>query len=247
MIIENKSVLITGGGSGIGRALAIHFAKSGSQVLICGRNRESLLVTASYMPEKIDVVVADIANQEGRNVIKEAVSSRGVSLDILINNAGIQNKLDFATGESANRNSSMIELEIAINFTAPILLTLDLLDHLTKPGGAVVNVTSLLALHPKASAPIYCATKAGIRSFTRSLRQQLTRKSVSVIEVVPPLVETAMTEGYGNGKITPDQAAIEIIEGLQVRKELIKIGRSKIIYLLDRFFPEFVAKMMVKA
>ncbi|MEH6559760.1 MAG: SDR family NAD(P)-dependent oxidoreductase [Oceanicoccus sp.] len=247
MKLENKTVLITGGGTGIGRALAIQLAKAGSRVLICGRNKDSLLLTASYVPKKIDVVVADITKQEDRNVIREAVTSRGVTLDILINNAGIQNEMSFSEWESASNISSMIELETATNFSAPILLTLHLLDHMSKSGGAVVNVTSLLALHPKASAPVYCATKAGLRSFTRSLRHQLAVKGISVIEVVPPLVETSMTDGHGSGKITADQAAIEIVEGLQKRKELIKVGKSKIVYLLDRFFPEIIAKMMMRA
>jgi len=138
-----------------------------------------------------------------------------------------------------------MDLETAINFTVSILLTLHLLNRMAKPGGAAVNVASQLALHPKASTPIYCATKAGFQSFTCSIHHQLTPKCMPVIAVVAPLVETAMTDGYGT--ITLNQAAIEIIDAPQECGELIKIGKSKKSVFCAAFSLHLLQKMMVRA
>ncbi len=244
MMMENNSVLITGGGSGIGQALAVKLASEGCRVLVCGRNRDMLRKTRELAGGKISFVVADLSTAGGRNAIVDAVVAQNHGLDILINNAGVQYKMDFCTENSPPVLSERIENEVNINFIAPIMLTNQLLGQITRPGGRIVNVTSLLALHPKTSAPLYSATKAGLRSFTRSLRRQLTLESIKVVEVVPPLVETAMTRGRGRGKITPEQAAVEIVAGLKSGLCEIKVGKSKLVFLLNRIAPGLMAKVL---
>ena len=137
--------------------------------------------------------------------------------------------MDFTQAGQQRRISE----EITLNLTAPLLLTEALLPRLqARPEGAVVQVTSGLALSPKASSPVYCATKAGLRSFTRALRWQLQDHGVRVIEVLPPLVATAMTEGRGRKKMTPEDAAAEIVAGLRAGRDEIYVGKSKLLRLV---------------
>ena len=161
---------------------------------------------------------------------------------MLINNAGVQYNYSFA---EESRHASVIKEEVSINFMAPMLLTdrlLPLLLQQTK--AAIVNVTSALALAPKKSAPVYCATKSALHSFTQALRYQLDGTSVAVFELVPSLVDTDMTKGRGIGKISPQSLANEALKAIATDKHDILIEKTKILYLLYWVFPSFARRLL---
>jgi uncharacterized oxidoreductase len=187
MKLNGNTILITGGGSGIGLALAKRFAKAGSQVVICGRREEQLELAKKETPA-LHAVVGDISTESGRETLFKQVSQEFPELNVLINNAGIQNRPPPLIEQQDWRKHS---LEIATNLEAPIHLSMLFLPHLLKKKDpSLINVTSGLAFAPISLMPTYCMTKAALHSFTLSLRHQLKATPVQVIELIPPAVNT---------------------------------------------------------
>lgn len=183
-------ILITGGGSGIGRALAHRWHDSGNRVIITGRNHEKLNYTVAGKPgiSTIDLDVTDPAAI--RNFAQELMKQHP-EVNILVNNAGVMNREDVTSG----RDLGAAEATVATNLLGPIRLTNSLIDHLTaKANSVIINVTSGLAFVPLPSTPTYSATKAAMHSYSIALREQL-RGKVEVIEMVPPAVQTELTPG----------------------------------------------------
>jgi len=195
MKIEGNTVLITGGGTGIGFALADALVKAGNEVIICGR-RESVLKEAKQKLPQLHIKVCDVSVERQRKALVSWISSNFKNFNMLINNAGIQRMIDFTSGES-NRNTD--EDEIDINLKAPIRLCELFVPLLMKQKqAAIVNVSSGLGFCPIAVMPVYCATKAAMHSFTVSVRHQLRKTSVKVFEIIPPIVDTDLDKGGRN-------------------------------------------------
>lgn len=234
-----KTVLITGASRGIGRALAEAYAGDGAYVFAVARNPTKVPVEGD-----VEWIAADVASTEGLAEIVCAVKRSGLTLDVLVNNAGIQQAIDLqATAPEAFR--AMAESEIAINLTAPLALAHGLLPCLRQQGGTIVNITSILSRHPKASAPVYCATKAGLASFTDAMRRQFAPLGIRVAEAIPPLVATDMTNGRGKGKLSPDVMAKAIVTGVERGKKRIAPGFSRAFLIIDRLSPRLAAAMMI--
>lgn len=186
MNLTGNTVLITGGASGIGFALAQRFVQAGSEVIVCGR-REEVLARAKAMVPGLQTRVCDVANEVERNALLDWTLREFPHLNVLVNNAGIQRRVQLTAPEEWNETRQ----EIAINLEAPIHLSRLFAPHLLlQERGAIINVTSGLSFAPLANVPVYCATKAALHSFTLSLRQQLSGTSVEVIEIIPPAVNT---------------------------------------------------------
>lgn len=189
MRLDRNTVLITGGGSGIGLALAERFLTAGSNVIICGRRARKLEEARSQHPA-LHTRVCDLADPAARVALVEWIKGEFPRLNVLINNAGIQRR-DFNVAQPKPESWDRTHEELAINMEAPIHLTELFTPHLQKqPQSAIINVTSGLAFVPIAAMPLYCATKAALRSFTLSLRHQLAPVGVQVIEIIPPAVNT---------------------------------------------------------
>jgi len=185
--LAGHTILVTGGASGIGFALASRFAKAGSTVIICGRREDQLEWAKKQVPALI-TVRGDVSTDTGRVALFEKVSKEYPKVDMLVNNAGIQNRLPPLTVE---QDWSKYKSEIAINYEAPIHLTMLFLPHFMKLEAAyIMNVTSGLSFVPLSFLAGYFATKAGMHSFTLSLRHQLKDTKVKVIECIPPAVNT---------------------------------------------------------
>ncbi|HEY0404737.1 MAG TPA: SDR family oxidoreductase [Pyrinomonadaceae bacterium] len=186
MDLSSNTVLITGGASGIGLALAERFLRAGSDVIICGRREDKLREAKEKYPG-MNVRVCDVGKESERVALFEWAMSEFPSLNVLVNNAGIQRRLQLTHTEEWEQTGH----EIAINFEAPVRLSMLFIPRLLRQQRpAIINVTSGLAFSPLARVPIYCATKAALRSFTLSMRQQLAETLIKVIEIIPPAVNT---------------------------------------------------------
>ncbi len=186
MKLESNTVLITGGASGIGLTLAERFLAANNTVIICGR-RENKLDEAKAQHPALHTRVCDLASEAGREALAAWAVEKFPDLNVLVNNAGVQQRLQLA----AQPPWPKMREELAINLDAPLHLSVLLLPHLLKrSAAAVVNVTSGLAFVPLVNVPVYCSTKAALHSFTLSLRRQLAGTSVEVIEILPPAVDT---------------------------------------------------------
>lgn len=190
MQITGNTILITGGGSGIGRALAEAFHARGNQVVVAGRRAEVLDEVVAANPG-MKALTVDVDDGDAIKAFAERAVREFPSLNVLLNNAGIM-KLEQLTSPAGYLEDA--EKTVITNLLGPIRLTEALLPHLMKqPKSAVLNVTSGLAFVPLAAFPTYCATKAALHSYTMSLRRQLQGTSVETIEIAPPYVQTHLT------------------------------------------------------
>jgi uncharacterized oxidoreductase len=187
MQISGNTILITGGGSGIGRALAEAFHCQGNRVILAGRRKHLLDGTTAANPG-MKAAVLDIENGSGIRSFAEILKRDYPALNVVIHNAGIMRPESLKDGAIADA-----EAMIATNLLGPIRLTAALLPFLLKqPNAAIMTVSSGLAFMPLAMTPTYCATKAAIHSYTQSLRYQLSGTSLQVLELIPPYVQTEL-------------------------------------------------------
>jgi uncharacterized oxidoreductase len=210
MDLSANTILITGGASGIGLALAERFLQVGSRVIVCGRREEKLREAQARCPG-LAIRVCDVAEEGERVALARWAATEFPRLNVLVNNAGVQRRMQLSTPEEWRETRR----EIAINLEAPIHLTRLFIPHLlTQERPAIVNITSGLAFSPLAGVPVYCATKAALRSFTLSLRHQLAQTPIRVVEVMPPAVNTDLG---GPGLHTFGVPVAEFAEHVMVR------------------------------
>ena len=187
MKITGNTILITGGGSGIGRGLAEAFHAKGNQVLIAGRRKKLLDETVAENPG-MKAVVLDIENSDAIKSFAEKLKKDYPALNVVIHNAGIMKPETLQNGATADA-----EAMVATNLLGPIRLNAALLPFLLKQQNPVImTVSSGLAFVPLAMTPTYCATKAAIHSYTQSMRYQLKDTAAQVLELIPPYVQTEL-------------------------------------------------------
>jgi uncharacterized oxidoreductase len=200
MNVTGNTILVTGGGSGIGRGLAEALQALGNQVIIAGRRQSVLDETIAANPG-MQSMALDIEQAGSIRSFAAKLVQRFPKLNVLINNAGIM-RAENLKAEPVDLNDA--EAIVATNLLGPIRLTVALLPHLKlQTGAAVINVPSGLAFVPLSLTPTYCATKAGIHSYTQSLRWQLKSTAVEVIEIVPPYVQTDLMSGAEDPRAMP--------------------------------------------
>jgi uncharacterized oxidoreductase len=190
MKMSGKTILITGGGSGIGQALAHRFHDAGNHVIVVGRRQAALDETVQGR-ERMSAYALDVDERQALATFAAEVVADHPALNVLINNAGIMRPAD----RTGPRDLADAEATVTTNLLGPIRMTDALIGHLSgQSGAAIVNVTSGLAYVPLVRTPTYSATKAAIHSYTVALREQL-RGKVEVIELIPPGVQTDLTPG----------------------------------------------------
>jgi uncharacterized oxidoreductase len=200
MHLSGNTILITGGGSGIGRGLAEALHAAGNQVIIAGRRKSALDETTAAHPG-MKSVVFDIEDRAALPEFAAHLISAFPSLSVLINNAGIMRAERLLAPEPDLADAEAI---VATNLLGPIRLTAALLPHLHRqPHAVVMNVSSGLAFVPLALTPTYCATKAAIHSYTLSLRFQLRSSNIEVLELIPPYVATDLMSGADDPRAMP--------------------------------------------
>jgi len=227
MILSGRTVLVTGGTSGIGLGIAAAFYKAGSRVVVCGRNPEKLSAVASQFPG-IATIRCDVGDAEEREALAEEVLGNFPELDILVNNAGIQRYIDLKKGYDDLKSG---EDEISMNFVSLVEITsLFIRRLLDQSSAAIINISSGLGFMPMLKTPIYNATKAAIHTYTLVLRQQLENTSVKVFEVVPPMVDTDLNrEGRNRASLKYRGISVadyipSVIQGLEDDLDVIFYG-----------------------
>jgi uncharacterized oxidoreductase len=206
MNLTGNTILITGGGSGIGRGLAEAFHELGNQVIIAGRRQQMLDETTQADPGMKSLTV-DMANADAIAKFAAQAVEQFPSLNVLINNAGIMRSERLPAQPADLADAEAI---VATNLLGPIRLTAALLPHLQKQSSAaIINVSSGLAFVPLVFTPTYCATKAAIHSYSQSLRYQLKSSPVEVIELAPPYVQTHLMDGADDPRAMPLKEFIE--------------------------------------
>lgn len=212
---SGSTILITGGGTGIGRGLAESLHALGNQVIIAGRRRHALDEIAAANPGMKSLTV-DMQDPESVRALAAQAVAESPSLNVLINNAGIMRRESFLDQQTDLADAEAI---VATNLLGPLRLTAALLSHLQEQQHAtIINVSSGLAFLPMAQTPTYCATKAALHSYTLSLRAQLRNTSVEVIELIPPYVATNLMDGAENPRAMPlDRFIAEVMEILKTQ------------------------------
>jgi uncharacterized oxidoreductase len=215
MNLTGNTILITGGGSGIGRGLAEELHKLGNQIIIAGRRKQALEETTAANPGMKSLALDVEDAGEVRAFAAQAVAEFP-ALNVLINNAGIMRAEDLLAQQADLADS---EATVTTNLLGPIRLTAALLPHLLRqPQAAIMNVSSGLAFLPLALTPTYCATKAAIHSYTQSLRYQLRGTKIEVLELIPPYVATRLMSGADDPRAMPlDKFIAEAMEILKTQ------------------------------
>ena len=226
MNLATNTILLTGGASGIGLALAVRFLRAGSTVIIVGRRADKLAEAQQRYPGLI-TRQGDIATAAERTELVRWATAEYPALNVLVNNAGIQNRIQLA--DDAATDWDQRRQELVINVEAPIHLATLLMPHLRQqPGAAIINVTSGLSFAPAAFVPIYSATKAALHSFTLSLRHQLAPTGISVLEIVPPAVDTDLGgPGLHTFGVNVDDFADSVMARLAAGEQEVGYGSSE--------------------
>jgi uncharacterized oxidoreductase len=239
MQLSGKTILVTGGTDGIGLCLIRQLRAKGATIITSGRNAERI---AAAKADGFDVIAADLSRSDGIDSLIDGLAGRDI--DILVNNAGAGSDHDFrvAAPDLADNDAA-----IFLNLNAPIHLITRLMPVLrARPEAMIVNVTSGLAIAPRSGGPVYCATKAGLRSYTMALRAQLAGTAIHVLEALPPVVETKMTAARNTKKMSADACAAEIISAMERNADQANVGMVKLLTGVYSLSPALARKIMMR-
>ncbi len=243
MKLTGNTVLVTGGSVGIGLGLAKKFLDLGNEVIITGRSQDKLDAAVKQQP-KLKAIRSDAADVAAVTALAKELKDKFPKLNVLFNNAGVMSYRNLARGEDLGALTS----EIDINLAGPIRLISVLVDQLVAQKGTIINVSSGLAFAPLPPAPIYCATKAALHSYTISLRHQLDEQGVEVIELMPPAVKTDLSAiADGVKYITTDELVDATIKALERGKLEIRPGQANQLRFMSRMAPGFINGQIAKA
>ena len=237
MDLKDKRVLITGGSIGIGLELAKKLNSEGAKVLVCARHLDTLEKAREEIP-RLEIAQCDVTHLEEVHELKRRVQDQLGGLDILINNAAIFRRFNILEGYPL---ANQLE-EIDINLKGPVMVTHVFLEELVKDSESIiVNLTSPSAYVPMAASQIYSATKSAIQSWTRSLRHQLRKTNVRVVELNPPAVDTRMNADNpdldGMKLMSTERFAHLAVQGLKKRRDEILISHAGLMKFMTRLAP----------
>ncbi|MEX0343145.1 MAG: SDR family oxidoreductase [Erythrobacter sp.] len=237
--MDGKRVLVTGGTAGIGQQMALQLQARGAEVIVTGRSLKRL---GAMRAAGFEAIEADLHTPLGAERILQALGDR--TLDVLVNNAGQGVDHDF---REAAPDADAADDCIYANLNTPIRLITALVPRLRqRPEAAIVNVTSGLAIAPRAGGPVYCATKAALRSYTQAIRAQLADTNIVVIEALPPVVDTQLTAGRDNRKMPAEECARQIVVALEKGQAEANVGMVKLLKAVHSASPALARKVMLR-
>jgi uncharacterized oxidoreductase len=245
---SKQIVLITGGGSGIGLALAKKFLEHNNTVIITGRNSAKLEQVKTENPN-IHIFQSDVTEDAQVQALAQEIEQQFGGLDVLVNNAGIMKLVD--SGSPATELHEQMQ-EIEINYQAPIRILHFFLPLLKKSNHAVlINVSSGLAYVPFSQAPVYSGTKSALHFWTKAIRPQLKRQNIKVVELLPPVVDTKLAK---DADLSDDQLKPMSTEKLaelfwkdyRNGKEEITPGISRLLKIMSRLAPKLIFNQLNK-
>lgn len=248
MKLQNKTVLITGGSSGIGLELAKQLLERGNTVIVTGRDQAKLGAAARALPG-VHTFTSDVSDPVAIAALYEQVVAAFPALDTLINNAGIMRNLNL----TQDRELTDVTREIETNLSGPVRMVQQFLPHLrTRPDALIVNISSGLAFVPFTISPVYSATKSALHAYTQSLRVQLADTGVTVVELAPPPVETPLfrdefeAEVKGQKPMDPVVLVRRALAGIEAGRSEIRPGLSHMLKIMSRVAPQFMLKQMTR-
>lgn len=245
MKLSGNTILITGASGGIGLAFANKFVELDNEVIVTGRNQDRLDAVAKASP-KLTTIRSDAADLKAIADLARMMKDKFPKLNVLMNNAGIMTYRNLGVDEDPVALTS----EIDINLSGPIRLVSALIGQIKANKGTIINVSSGLAFVPLQAAPIYCATKAAMHSYTITLRQQLVDHGVEVIELMPPAVKTELAPLPTDGSvkvITTDELVGMTIKALEKGTLEIRPGQANGLRFMSRWAPSFIHGQLAKA
>jgi uncharacterized oxidoreductase len=247
MKLTGRTILVTGGSTGIGLAFALKFLELGNQVTVTGR-RQSALDDLKRIHPKVQTIQSDVADPAQIAALARRMKAEYPKLDVLMNNAGIMLHKNLRAPAT---DLEGLTTEMNVNVGGVIRTTSAFIDILAANKGTVINVSSALAFVPLPSAPVYCATKAAVHSYTQSLRFQLEGTGVDVIELMPPGVNTDLSadlaKGDGFTLLTTDELVKQSFASLKRGALEVRPGQAKLLALMRRIAPDYINRQLWKA
>lgn len=244
MELKNSTILITGGTSGIGLELVKQLTELGATIIVTGRNPDALRNTKALYPN-VHTFRSDVSNPQDIEQLYKDVTHQFPDLNIIFNNAGMMRLINLQDTTLSLEN---INREIATNLSGTIQMVHQFLPHLkTKKSAAIVNVSSGIAFMSYSAAPIYSATKAGVRAYTQALRLQLEDTNVNVFEMIPPGVQTNLQNDWVQQPnpgmmMSVDKMVAVAINGILKDKSELKPAIIRIIKFASRLAPGLLLK-----
>ena len=241
MKLKNKTILITGGTSGIGYELGKILLEKGNTVILMGRDREKM---ASAEEDGFGTVSCDLTSGNAiENAVLQIQNQYG-KLDVLFNNAGIQYNYLF---HEETDPSERIRKEVEVNLTSQIILTQQVLPLLSNASEAlIVNTTSGLGTFPKMDALVYSATKSGMKNFTTGLRYLLKDSAIRVIDFIPPVTDTGMTEKREEKKMDAGELAIAAVRQIEKGRSTVTVPSLRIFRWIAFLWPGLAYRILSK-
>lgn len=250
MKLTGNTILITGGTSGFGFEFASRLLQSGNTVIITGRDEKKLDKTKKELPA-VHIFQSDVSDPKAITALYEQVITQFPKLNILINNAGEMRKINL---NDTSNSLADITREIEINLMGPIRMVQQFLPYLkTKEAAAIINVTSGLALVPFPISPVYGASKAGLHSYTQSLRVQLKNTNIRVFELLAPGANTPLNDKFAGvdgfsskSNMNPDKVVEAAIKAIESNTPEIYPGIANVIKIMSRIAPKLLLSQTSK-
>ncbi len=246
MNIKNKTILITGGSSGIGLEFVRQLNQMGVNLIITGRNEEKLAEVKAIYPN-VKTIVNDISQNKDILGLYQLIIQEHTAIDMIINNAGIMHKFSL---QQEDLTLEELVSEIEVNLNGIIKLNHLLIPHLkTKKEAAIVNISSGLAFVPFLASPIYSVAKAGLHVYSKLLRLELKDTSVKVFEIAPPTTDTTLINKFKDPKsklniMSTTNLVGQALKAIENNKYELKPGGAGFLYWLGRIAPGFAMKMV---
>ncbi len=249
---QAKIALITGGGSGIGRGIALALVRRGVQVALVGRREAALSAVVAEIAAlggRAVAFPADLAQPSERLGLPERVQRTLGPLDLLVNNAGV-----LAGGALATLTPAQIEAAVAVNLVAPMVLTRQFLPDLAARQGAVILLGSMMSFVPLPAASVYSASKMGLRGFGAALRSELSQHTIRLLTVYPPGTATAMTATMARNApfrtplASPELIGERIVVALEAGRREVQWGAGeRLLTLAHHLLPGLVRPLLARS